>query len=463
MNNRANNKHSIFGVVGDFWYRQLSEDDPNGSALARAITHMVDANHAISDMDTTAQKLTGSLTNLANNITISFNPFDIRLVNIDLNKRISLVRPAKYSLPNTGALQIDDLTAGGTAPTAVDPALTMGDSDTVVILHSLFDDDLEINFTDEMARPMYFVPIPLTISPVCITTALRELTVNCSFLTNAGYILFYEDPKELFPASVICCRSAYITQPHILDYTYQVDNLFSAGSYVARYMRATHSPVALRLALAEVAGLPILTADSILQAIYEDEDNTIYEFDTETLFVPKYIDHTALDIGATYDAHTIIGEEYIKIYSQANTSAAPSWYRHDDLDAIWSTDGLSLATLTPFGAITVPDATGTFSTNGAVSGSTAHLKLSGVTGSSTGAYWAFVRQSEIHTNRYLASCSGATAAATVNLVDFYFDNMLTHNAIVIKLRTEELGHERHQNVLSFIRRDLPINVTPIIV
>jgi hypothetical protein len=220
--------------------------------------------------------------------------------------------------------------------------------------------------------------------------------------------------------------------------------------------------VALRLAIAEIAGLPIIKADSILQAIYSDVDNTIYEFDTEVIRVPLYVEHTALTVGTTYTAGTIIGEDYVRIYSNANTSATPAWYRHDDLNAVWAADGLPLSTLTPFGNIIVPDATGTFSTNGAPSGSTAHLKLSGVTGSSTGAYWAFIRESEIHTNRYMASCSGATAAATVNLVDFYFDNMLAYNSVVIKLRTVELGSERHQNVISFIQRDLPINVTPII-
>ena len=74
----------------------------------------------------------------------------------------------------------------------------------------------------------------------------------------------------------------------------------------------------------------------------------------------------------------------------------------------------------------------------------------------------FVNQSETYTGKYISSVTGATAGATANALDFYFDNMLSNNTIIIKLRTQELGHVAHSNVLSFIRRDLPINVTPII-
>ena len=69
---------------------------------------------------------------------------------------------------------------------------------------------------------------------------------------------------------------------------------------------------------------------------------------------------------------------------------------------------------------------------------------------------------ETYTDKYLADVSGVTLGATSNCINFYFNNMLSYNSVVIKLRTQELGSERHQNVMAFIRRDLPINVTPII-
>jgi hypothetical protein len=226
-------------------------------------------------------------------------------------------------------------------------------------------------------------------------------------------------------------------------------------------MRATHSADALKLALSEVAGLPILHEDSVLQQIYNNYDATIYEFDTQVISVPSYIEHDPLSIGSSYPGGTIFGSDYVNIYSAANVSDTP-WYRTPDLNQVWTTSGLSLNTITPFTGINVPDAVGTFGYNGSTAGGgTAHYYLSGVTGSNTGAYWTFVRNSETYTDKYLADI-GITAGSTANCINFYFDNMLSYNALVIKLKTQLLGSERHQNVMSFIRRDLPINVTPII-
>jgi hypothetical protein len=227
-------------------------------------------------------------------------------------------------------------------------------------------------------------------------------------------------------------------------------------------MRTTHSADALKLALSEIAGLPILHEDSLLQKVYTSYDVTIYEFDTQVLSVPSYIEHATLSVGTTYPAGMVFGSEYVKIYSAANVSDSP-WYRTSDLDTEWTASGLSLNTVTPFSGINVPDATGTFAYNGSTAGGgTAHYYLTGVTGGNTGSYWSFVRSSETYTDKYLADVVGVTLGATANCINFYFDNMLTYNSLVIKLRTKELGSERHQNVMSFIRRDLPINVTPII-
>jgi hypothetical protein len=468
MNNLLKNKHSVFGDLGDFWYRQQAEDNPNGVQLARTISHLLDGNHAVDAMSSALQRLSGSGEIFKSNYSYVFNPKDVRILNFNPQQRyitgsypsVTIVKPVKYSLPNTGALQIEDLPGGTADPETTNLQNTLADNDYGNFWFELEDSNRTVLFTSDEARPLYFVPIPYGYEPICITAPTKELTVSCSFRIGNGYILFFEDPYFLFPNNTITFRSLIIRQSHVMDYTYQTDNIYSDGRYIADYMRKTHSAVALKLALAEIAGLPILHEAATLQQIYENYDNTIYEFDNQILEVPNYIEHTALNVGTVYPEGTILGEDYIKIYSASNVSDTP-WYRTSDLNSIWTTEGLSLNSITPFGNITVPDSTGTFAYNGATGG-TAHYYLTGITGSNTGGYWNFIRSSETYTNRYLSSIAGVTFGATANCINFYFDNMLSYNSIIIKLRTEELGEEIHGNVMSFIRRNLPINVTPII-
>lgn len=479
MNNILHNKHFVFGDLGDFWYRQQSEENTNGIQFARSLSHLVDNNGAVSDMAVSIQRLSGDGKLYKSNYTIPFNPFDVRILNFNINQRsktgsypsLTITKPVKYSLPNTGAMQIEALPVDDPSPApetlTTDLSNTLADIDYGNFWFPLEDSNRTVLFSTDEARPLYFVPIPLTLEPISITTINRELTVGCSFIAGPGYLLFYEDPYALFPDNLIFVRNSVSLESHTMDYVYQVDNVYSDGRYIAAYMRATHSADALKLALSEIAGLPILHESSILQKVYNNYDVTIYEFDTQVVNVPNYIEHDSLYVGTTYPAGMIFGSDYINIYSAANISDTP-WYRTSDLNTVWSTNGLSLNTITPFSGITVPDSTGTFAYNGSTAGGgTAHYYLSGVTGGNTGAYWSFVRSSETYTNKYLASATvngatGITAGTTANCINFYFDNMLTYNALVIKLRTQEFGSERHQNVMAFIRRDLPINVTPII-
>lgn len=463
MNNRLKNKHSVLGDLGDFWYRQMSESDPAGASLARTIIHLQDAGNAVDKMSVTAQQLSGSNTNFVNNVTINFNPGDVRVLNLDIGQRtLSITRPVKYSIPGSAALQVAalpvDTPSPATEPTETSTVNTFGDNTYGSLWFPVPGSGRTVLFNSNEARPLYFVPIPIGVYPVSIVTKTAELISSYSFRAYAGHLLFFEDPTALFDNGTIFCRSALEAKSHIMDYTYQVDNVFSDGFYIARYMRATHSAVALQLALAEVAGLPIVREDATVRGIYTNFDTTVYDLGTQVLSIPNYIEHEPLVIGQLVNAGTIVAGEYVKVYSAANTAADPEWFRHPDLDAVWGASGLQLSTLSPFGTITVPDSVGTFSSNGGG----AHLKMSGVYGTNVNAYWNFVRESETHTDRYLSDIPGVTAGSSANCVDFYFNHMLEFNSVVIKLRTVELGSERHQNVMSFIRRDLPLNVTPII-
>lgn len=469
MNNILLNRHNIFGKLGDFWYRQLSESSTGGTNFARSFMHLMDADSSVGKMEAVAQRLAGSAENIKSNYVIQFNPADVTVVNLDLSFRsvtgayseLDISKQEQYTLLESSYLQIEGLT-GSAAPESTETSLAnvLGDNDGGGLIAPVSGRSLALSA--EEARPMYSVPLAATVLPICITTRTQELTVGYSFLSYPGHVLFYENPIDLFPDSQIICRSAYVLESHLMDYTYQVDNLYSDGYYVARYMRMTSSAKALRLALAEIAGLPIIKKESVLQAIYSGLTYTVYEFDTQVIRVPYYIDHDALVVGTTYAADTIIGADYIKVYSSGNSDGTP-WYRATELQDVWTAQGLDLSGVTPFSSVIVPDTAGTFAFNGATSaGATAHLKLTGVTGATVTGYWNSVSAAESYCGKYIADIPGVTAGATANCIDFYFDNMLTFNSIIIKLKTPELGSEIHGNVMSFIRRDLPINLTPII-
>ena len=77
MNNLLHNKHFVFGDLGDFWYRQQSESNQYGVQFARAFSHLLDNNNAISDMSGVIQRLSGEGEVYKSNYTISFNPLEL--------------------------------------------------------------------------------------------------------------------------------------------------------------------------------------------------------------------------------------------------------------------------------------------------------------------------------------------------------------------------------------------------
>jgi len=472
MNSLLNNKHSIFGKLGDFWYRQLSTTGTYGVPFARSLSHFTDTVSSNEDILLQLNRLSDiQKDTIKSNFSYKFNPDNIKVINININNRTrtgeypdyEITRQTQYTINDTGGVQVYNLpTSIGTISSTSPSYELAGDNANMTVMFEL--EGVEVTLDANEARPLYYIPIPSNIDPISLLVKDRALTVSTSFITGQGYIIFYEKPTELFSDNIIHFLSVNETKSNTYDYTYQVDNMSAAGKYVAQYMRYTHSAEALKLALSEVCNLPILDSESTLESKYETDDRFIYQFSNgQILTAPKYIEHTELTVGTNYEKGLVIGENYIKVISP-NTSDATPWYKDTSVASTWLSKGLNLNKISPIiDPLYLMDVTGTFTSNGATApGATANLKITGLSGAGATAYWTMVRNHEIYSNKFIANIPGVTAGATANCLDLYFNNMLTYNSVIIKLRTRELGSDAHNNVTAFIRRELPVNVTPII-
>lgn len=234
------------------------------------------------------------------------------------------------------------------------------------------------------------------------------------------------------------------------------------GENIIKYIRENQSATALRLALCEVAHLVILPQDSVLQAAHEDGKKTVYTFNNFNCVV-RYT-HDALTVGETYPAGTIIGGEYIKVYS-ATSGNAEQWWRKLD----WS-DGLVLTG--PFAGLTIPDRIVRFywvSDWTDTTGTTRKHIRADFDDSDTALldrFWQQIHDSEERTERTLTDVSELSTVdegvdVNLNILDFYFRQIYKDRGVVIDLRTAELGDRIDRAVNSFLRRELPVGSIPI--
>ncbi len=79
-------------------------------------------------------------------------------------------------------------------------------------------------------------------------------------------------------------------------------------------------------------------------------------------------------------------------------------------------------------------------------------------------YWAITKRSEILSETYLNEIVGladTSDTAFMNGVDLFFSGMLGRKALVVELRTENLG-AYHTRALDFIQRERPLNTVVIV-
>jgi hypothetical protein len=229
------------------------------------------------------------------------------------------------------------------------------------------------------------------------------------------------------------------------------------GKHVINYIRQTQSADALRLALCEVAQLQILPEDAQLEQVYATGRYTVYTFANFNIVV-KY-KHEALIVGVTYPAGTVIGSEYIKVYSQ-QAGVPEQWWR-----VLNWTDGLPMSGV--FTGLVIPDALVRYywveDWEDSDGNTRKHIRADFSPSQPTlqDRFWQHVHTAEQRTQLTLADTPELAAVedgadVRVNMLDFYFRNLLGSRGIVVDLRTDELGDKIDRAVRSFIRREAPV-------
>jgi hypothetical protein len=235
------------------------------------------------------------------------------------------------------------------------------------------------------------------------------------------------------------------------------------GEHIVRYLRHTQSSTALRLALAEIAQLQILEEDDTLVSMYQNGNNTVYTFENSTIMTDYA--HEELTVGTLYPKETIVGEEYIRVYSQ-NCNCSEQWWRVLDWNA-----GLPLTGV--WEGLTIPDGLVRFYwVSDWVDSEAATRKHIRADFDQTDtdlldAFWYQVHTGEEWTEKTLqdtdelADVDNGTDV-NVNMIDLYFRHMWGYRAIVVDLKTGDLGSAIDNAVQNFLKRETPIGSTVII-
>lgn len=459
MNKLLKNRTDLFGKVGSFWYRQTSKENPMGISLVRALARMEDYPNVGIGQINAVDRIMGNNKSLHSNFEISFDRKDITVLTLDLQERV--VSEAKDVL--TGEIHIaislkEDYNT--TKNTIVGLEDDSGHLATELGDFLLFPTDMaefDITLSPDEAKPRYLVRIPTGIEPICIRGKDKELISGITFRAANGFLVFDEDPLEIFESNIMHVRSGWREHRCIHSYTMKLDGVYTSGFYVAEYLRKNHSAKAMERALAEIAGIPILPSDSFLNKTYSSPNgDRIYEFEDYVVRVPHYIYHTELQPGNFYEAGTIIGD-YVHIYTAPSVS--DTW--HQNLD--WE-DGLSLDGLCPFSGLVVPNRMIVFDAVNSTGGNYHYRPHIEGDEDTLQSYWNFIENGEKSTGNYLQDAFSAPYPNDkyANALDFYFEHLLGDRAMVFDLQTENLGSHTHNNVLAFIKRELPVGVIPII-
>lgn len=457
MNNRLDNRVSVFGRLGTFWH--LNMDTRAGVGLARMLTRVSDLTGYKTKFENAERVLGGATETYTENESIPFKLTDVIVLDHDLQERVKtqwsesdgsnaavIIRRPKTTLNLAYSQLMVELSDAG---------LTTQLGDFIMFPMSEDLEDAGVHVPLEGAKVSYVVPIEVGIKPLVIFSGNRELTIGTSFYAGDGFLVFFEPPSSLFKDGYIHTRTAIRSAPNLLNYTWQVDDFYGAGTHVANYYRARQTPDTLFLAMAEIAGLSIMPADGVLQRVVDSGVSRTYIFNTCS--VTTNYEHTAIPVGTQVLKDTVIGD-YIKLAT--NTSSSPHWYNNLE----WY-PGLLLDGLCPFKGLVIPDSICRF--YGVGSSDDVHVRIDGLMGAADikEKFWAEIRRYEQSSGLFLnaaVSLADESDEKYLNALQFYFEQMLGTRGLVIDLKTEMLGESTHRRVKDFIKREIPLGVVPII-
>jgi len=388
---------------------------------------------------------TGDTTEIAEKLTISIDPLEVRQIGADLQQRLLLkakvneqgytilYRPDQYDLGVADHTQL--LTEDGNF---------ISTERGKYILVPVRGQPTNVVFRAQDLYPRYVVPIP-PMDVKAITTGDRDLVPGLDFAAGDGCLIFNEPPEKLFPERKMLIRAARRRRPNLLSYTLHADQLFTNGRHIVQYLRQRQTILSFRLAVAEIAGAAIMPWDGVLQQIIPEGDTTLYVFDAGTLEV-RY-PHTPLVLGDFYPKNLII-DDVVKVLGGDGT-----WWRAID----WS-NGLSLDKLCPFKGLSLPDQNCRAYAVAESVDVHARIEITGPV-ETQNLFWELVRQSEVQTGYYLNAVIGLADindVKFVNPLDIYFQYLLQSRGIYLWVDAEKLGWAAAQRAHDFAAEEKPL-------
>jgi hypothetical protein len=445
MNPRLNNKHALLSKTGSFWADTVSESTKE---IARTLVHLPTLSRHDSMLEESQRNLEGYAYVWVDNVDLPFSEDNVLTLDRRTQERIVefhdgvfvTFRPSQYTAPydqhNLLFTESGDYEALAT------------EAGDLIFFPA---DGAESHLILSDYRPVYFLPIPPQYKPSALQGLSRILLVGIDFQVGDGVLVFWESPSLLFGRTIRILAGTE-NKHSLMNFSYKLEKVNGGVDHVAHYNRDNQSARSFELAIAQACGMTVCPEDTRVQLVQALGRGKRYVFDGFSLDVPYA--HEALVAGSLLEKHTVIGN-HVKVYSGNDSS----WYKALD----WS-EGLSLDGLCPVKGLTVPDAQIRVDT--AVEGVDFHARphLQGEE-AALARYWAYLQRNEELTGVHLNEVVGLTSLSDVlymNGLDLFMQTMIGNRAVVVTLRTRDLGSLYHKRALAFIQREKPVGSIVII-
>jgi hypothetical protein len=364
----------------------------------------------------------------------------------------------------------------GDAPTILGSIQAVGDNPIVEVLSFTVSDVTDSGFNVLLSSPasadVYFnweaylrpVPAPTydtwtfriaeNIVPLAFDTKTGKKVIGNDYTFLDGLVTFRESPFALFDLPRVHIFSYQETLFNTNNYALWLEAPVKGLQEVALYCRDRQTSAQFERAIAVAAGYTVLPFDGVLRAMI----GPTYVFDAGVVVAPGH--PNALTVGTWYPKGTVIGGS-VKASAASGANNA-NWYRELD----WSA-GLSLDSLIPFTGLSVPDEQRVIYTT---TESTAHAgkyhviaQLDGDTATQT-KFWAHQAAAEDRCNKFISTALGLGygQSASVNLLDFFFQYLLSSRALIVDLYAHDPSEDAHARAERFVAREAPVGSLPIV-
>ena len=299
----------------------------------------------------------------------------------------------------------------------------------------------------------------LEFNPISIQSPIKgELTVNNDFFETKDFLLFVENPNDLFKNGKFLVSLAKVNFPSVYRFPLRAEDLkkIESNKYFTAFSRFQQSLDKFRLAFCAYCGVGVVDQTSeLLAKVINKDDSITYVFDRQIIKIDY--DHTHLIVGQTYNKDHIIGESVEVYYDKGKEG----WWRKID----WK-DGLCLNTIsdlaegmnTPvktFKNLRIPNK----SQNVEIDGNHLRIELVGKI-EDQDAYWNYVKTQELAQNKYLLNSIEGDVGAKENPLDVFFNVVLKHKCFVVVIDEDKTPYAKKG--VEFIRREVSIGATAII-